>query len=271
MKNKTKKVQNNFSKAHGKWLKKIRIEKRLVFSVQIVLLICLIGFWELFTHFKILDPFFFSSPSRIVTTLGTQFKSGDMWKHMGTTLIETVLGFTISTVLGTALAIGFWWNKKIRHIFEPYLVVFNALPKIALGPMIVIWFGTGMQSILVMCVLICLIMTTMTMLHSFLSCDPDKILLMQSMGASKTQIFFYLIFPNSFGDLISVLKINVGLSWVGTIMGEYLASKAGLGYLIVYGGQIFNINLVMASTTVLCVLAGIMYFLVSKIEKIYKK
>jgi NitT/TauT family transport system permease protein len=270
MKNKTK-IKKDFSKQHENWLKKIKTDKKIILSVQIVLLIMLIGFWELFTQIRVLDPFFFSSPSRIVTTLISLFKSGELLNHIGITLIETILGFTISTLLGTAIAIGFWWNKKLRHIFEPYLVVFNALPKIALGPLIVIWFGTGMQSILVMCILICLIMTTMTMLHSFLTCDPDKILLMQSMGASKTQIFFFLIFPSSFGDLISVLKINVGLSWVGTIMGEYLASRAGLGYLIVYGGLIFNINLVMASTTVLCILAGVMYFIVSKIEKVYKK
>lgn len=262
--------QQEYSNQHWLWLKKIKLEKSIVIGFQITLLISLLALWEILTHFQILDPFFFSSPSRIAKQLASLFNTGGMMQHIGTTLIETVLGFIISTLLGTIIAIALWWNEKIRRIFEPYLVVFNALPKIAFGPLIVIWFGTGMQSILVMCVLICLIMTTMSMLHSFMNCDPDKILLMKSMRASKTQIFFYLIFPNAFGDLISVLKINVGLSWVGTIMGEYLASRAGLGYLIVYGGQVFNIDLVMASTTILCILAGLMYFVVSKIEKIYK-
>lgn len=264
-------LQKEFSKAHTRWLKKQKKEKVLILFLQIGIFVMLIALWEILTSLRVLDPFFFSSPSRVIKSLIELFNGGQMFTHIGTTLLETVLGFSISTILGTLIAIALWWNKTIRRIFEPYIVVFNALPKIALGPLIIIWFGTGLQSILVMCVLICIVITTMSMLNSFLSCDVDKILLMKSMKASKTQIFFHLIFPNSFGELISVLKINVGLSWVGTIMGEYLSSRAGLGYLIQYGGQIFNINLVMASTVLLCILAAGMYFAISKFEKIYKR
>ncbi len=264
-------LQKNFSKAHNMWLKKRKKEKVLILLTQIGIFVLFLGLWEILTNVRFLDPFFFSSPSRVIKALVDLFNTGQMFTHIGTTLLETVLGFSISTILGTIIAIGLWWNEKIRRIFEPYIVIFNALPKIALGPLIIIWFGTGLQSILVMCVLICIVITTMSMLNSFLSCDTDKILLMKAMKASKTQIFFHLIFPNSFGELISVLKINVGLSWVGTIMGEYLSSRAGLGYLIQQAGQVFNINLVMASTALLCVLAGGMYFAVSKLEKIYKR
>lgn len=268
----TKKPTNSsFSNEHLVWIKKQKKEKILISVIQVSLFVLLIALWEILTSVKVLDPFFFSSPSRIMKSLVMLWNTGEMFKHIGTTLLETVLGFSISTILGTIIAIGLWWNEKVRKVFEPYIVVFNALPKIALGPLIIIWFGTGLQSILVMCVLICIVITTMSMLNSFLSCDVDKILLMRAMKASKTQIFFLLIFPNSFGELISVLKINVGLSWVGTIMGEYLSSRAGLGYLIQYGGQIFNINLVMASTVLLCILAAGMYAVVSKFEKIYKR
>lgn len=269
--NKKQKTAVTYSPAHSLWLKKQKKEKTLILITQIGLFMLLISLWEILTSIKVLDPFFFSSPSRVIKSLVDLLNSGQMFTHIGTTLLETVLGFSISTMLGTLLAIGLWWNEKIRRVFEPYIVIFNALPKIALGPLIIIWFGTGLQSILVMCVLICIVITTMSMLNSFLSCDVDKILLMKAMKASKAQIFFLLIFPNSFGELISVLKINVGLSWVGTIMGEYLSSRAGLGYLIQYGGQIFNINLVMASTVLLCVLAAGMYFIVSKLEKVYKR
>lgn len=269
--NKKQNTAQTFSKAHQLWLKKQKKEKLFILLTQISIFVLLIGLWELLTAVKVLDPFFFSSPSRVTKSLIELFNTGTMFTHIGTTLLETVLGFSISTLLGTIIAIGLWWKEKIRKIFEPYIVIFNALPKIALGPLIIIWFGTGLQSILVMCVLICIVITTMSMLNSFLSCDVDKVLLMKAMKATKTQIFFMLIFPNSFGELISVLKINVGLSWVGTIMGEYLSSRAGLGYLIQYGGQIFNINLVMASTVLLCILAGGMYFLVSKLEKVYKR
>ena len=156
-------------------------------------------------------------------------------------------------------------------MLDPYIVVLNSLPKIALGPIIIIWVGAGTKAIIVMCILICVIITTLSILGSFLSCDKDKILLMKSMNAKKYQIFFKLIVPNSMLDFISVLKINVGMSWVGTIMGEYLVSKAGLGYLIVYGGTVFKLDLVMTSTVILCFLAGLMYFIVSRIEAHFKK
>ena len=268
---KKKEVKADFSISHKQYLKKIKKDKIIVLSSQIILLLALIGLWELLTSIGVLDPFFFSSPSRIIKTLGEFISSGELLTHIGITLYETVLGFIIATLLGTILAILLWWSEKLRKILDPYIVVLNALPKIALGPMIVIWFGIGTTSIVVMCIMICLIITTISMLNSFLACDKDKIQLMKSLGANKLQILFKLILPNSIGDFISVLKINVGMSWVGTIMGEYLSSKAGLGYLIVYGGQVFKLDLVMTATLILCLLAGGMYFIVARIEARFKR
>jgi len=163
-----------------------------------------------------------------------------------------------------------WWNEKVRKTLEPYIVVLNSLPKIALGPVIILWVGAGTPAIILMCVLICIVITTMSMLSAFMSVEEGKILLLKSMHASKFQILWKLVLPNSMREFISVLKINVGMSWVGSIMGEYLTSKAGLGYLIVYGGQIFKIDLVMSATVILCILAFGMYYLVSLLEKKYK-
>jgi len=151
------------------------------------------------------------------------------------------------------------------------LVVLNSLPKIALGPLIIIWVGAGTSAIITICVLICIVITIITMLNAFLSCDNDKILLMKSMGANKFKILYKLVLPFSIPNFISMLKINVGMSWVGSIMGEYLSSSAGLGYLIVYGSQVFRLDLVMTSTVLLCILAGLMYFVVALIEKYYYK
>ena len=177
----------------------------------------------------------------------------------------------IATFAGSIIAIILWWNETIRKVLDPYIVVINSLPKIALGPILIVWVGVGTKAIVAMDILIMIVITIISMLNSFTSCDQGKIMLMQSMRANKFQILFKLILPNSLCDFISVLKINVGLTWVGTIMGEYLASKAGLGYLIVYGGQVFKLDLVMASTVILCVLAAIMYFVVAFIEKqVYK-
>ncbi len=266
-----KKKTPNYSIEHRLFLKSIRRKKILILISQISLFLGILLIWELLTAFKIMDPFFMSSPSRIVKTIIDLFKTGDIFTHIGITVYETILGFILATVLGTFFAILLWASDTLRKILDPFIVVLNSLPKIALGPIIIIWFGTGTKSIVFMCILICIVITTLSMLNSFLNCDKDKILLMKSMKANKFQILTKLILPNSLSEFISVLKINVGMSWVGTIMGEYLASKAGLGYLIVYGGQVFKIDLVMASTVILCILAGIMYFIVSKIESRFKK
>ena len=145
------------------------------------------------------------------------------------------------------------------------------MPKIALGPIIIIWVGVGTSAIVTMDILIMIVITIISMLNAFRQCEESKIMLLRSMNASKFQILFKLILPNSLSEFISLLKINIGLTWVGTIMGEYLVSKAGLGYLIIYGSQIFNLDLVMTSTLILCVLAGLMYFIVAYIEKIVNK
>lgn len=260
-----------FSKNHYDYLKKYRLQKLLIILTQILLLISFIFLWELLTKFEIISSFFFSSPSKIIETLGEMFKSGDLIYHANITLGETLIGFTIATAIGFIVAFILWYSKFLRHVLEPYLVVLNSLPKIALGPIIIIWFGAGSKAIVFMCILIVIIVTIMNILNSFVSCDVQLIALAKSMGANKMQIFFKLILPNSLKDIVSTLKINVGLSWIGAIMGEYLVSKAGLGYLLIYGGQVFNLNLVMTSTVVLCALASLMYFVVALFEKIMNK
>ena len=254
-----------------KYLIKLRNNKILVTSLRIGILILFFAVWELVAYFKIVDPFIISSPTRIVKIIVTLISKNNLFPHIWATLYETVLGFLISTVMGTVIAIILWWNKVIRDVSEPYLVTLNSLPKIALGPLIIIWMGAGKGAIITMAVLICVIITVISMLTGFVSVDKEKIMLLKSMRATKTQIFCKLVFPANLPTLISVLKINVGLSWVGTIMGEYLVSREGIGYLIVYGGQVFQLDLVMASTVILCVLAAIMYAAVNMLEKIIRK
>ncbi len=256
-----------YSKAHQRYLRRLRNDKIFVIIFQILILVLFIGLWELLTATRVIDPFFVSSPSRIFNMFVSLVQGGTIWKHIGITLLETIIGFAVATIGGTLIAILLWWNKRLRRVLEPYIVVLNSLPKIALGPIIILWVGSGMSAIIVMCVLICIILTTITMLNAFNSCDADKIQLMKSMHANKFQIFWKLILPNATAEFISVLKINVGMAWVGTIMGEYLSSSAGLGYLIVYGSQVFKIDLVMTSTVLLCVLAALMYMVVCLVEK----
>ncbi len=259
------------SSEYKKFLKKRKTKNILIITTQIGLLIILIALWEILATYGVIDTFIMSSPSRIVKTISELYSTGNLFYHIGTTLIEAILGFLIATLGGTIIAILLWWNDTIRRIIDPYIVVLNSLPKIALGPIIIIWVGVGMQSIVTMAILIMIIITIISMLNAFRQVEYSKILLLKSMNANKWQILTKLILPSALPEFISLLKINVGLTWVGTIMGEYLVSKAGLGYLIIYGSQIFNLDLVMASTILLCILAALMYFIVAFIEKCFNK
>lgn len=249
----------------------LRGEKRknvLVNVSRIAILAVLLLFWELSAHFAWINPFITSSPSRIAKTIADLYKNGSLFYHVGTTLWETLAGFFIAVLLGYSIALILWWSDAARRISEPYFVVLNALPKIALGPLIIIWCGTGSEAIVFMTVLIGLIVAILNMLNGFMATDKNKLLLMQSMGATKLQILTKLVIPSSLPNFISMLKINVGMAWIGSIMGEYIVSKAGIGYLIVYGGQVFKLDLVMSAVFILCVLAAAMYAVVALIEKL---
>ena len=265
------KKQLNYSKEHARFLKKRKQNLALVWALRIGILVLVLGLWELITSLGWVDPFIMSSPSRIAKTIGSLDRDGTLFYHIGTTLWETIVGFLIAVVLGVGVALALWWSENLRKVLEPYIVVINALPKIALGPLIIIWFGTGSKAILVMTVLVGLIVAIMHMLSAFIATDKNKILLLRSMGANKLQILTKLVVPSSLPSFISMLKVNVGMAWIGSIMGEYIVSRAGLGYLIVYGGQVFRLDLVMSSTFILCVLAAGMYFLVVLLEKLLVK
>ena len=255
------------SEAHARYLKSIRRDERLVRLSQIGILLGVLLIWEIGADLRWFDPFILSSPSRIAQTIARLYADGSLWLHIGTTLFETVLGFVLGTVLGALFAVLLWWLPRLNRILDPYLVVLNALPKIALGPVLIVWIGAGTASIVVMGILVSLVVTTVTVLNGFLTATDEKQLLMRTLGATKLQIFTKVVLPAGVPDLISALKISVGMSWVGVIVGEYLVSKAGLGYLIVYGGQVFKLDLVMASVVILCVLAALMYYGVSFLEK----
>lgn len=255
---------------HELYIQKSNFRKVKIVVIQILILICFLGLWELAAQLGWIDSFITSSPSRVIAMLCNLSKQ-NLWMHIGTTLYECIIGFVISTLLGCAIAVLLWWSDFLRRVLEPYIVVLNSLPKIALGPIIIIWVGAGAKAIVMMTVLICLIVTIISALGGLMEIDEGKILLMRSMGATKWQILCKLVLPGSLPTFLSVLKINVGLAWVGTIMGEYLVSGAGLGYLIIYGGQVFKLDLVMTSTVILCFLAAIMYFAVALAERLLKR
>ncbi len=264
-------MKNNFTKEHLLYLRGQRVHKILVHTARIGVLVLLLGLWELAAQLNWIDSFITSCPSRIWKKFIELVAAGTLWHHMGVSTYETLAGFAIGTVLGYCIAVVLWWNVFFKETFEPYLVVLNSLPKIALGPIIIIWAGTGKASIITMAVLISVVITAITILNGFVATDKEKALLLRSMGANRFQIFTKLVAPANVPTLMATLKINVGMAWIGSIMGEYLVSKEGLGYLLVYGSQVFQLDLVMTCTVVLCALAGLMYGAVALLEKIVVK
>ncbi|MFZ7130808.1 MAG: ABC transporter permease [Eubacteriales bacterium] len=257
----------NYSPEHNKYLEKIHRDKIKVIATRISILIGFIVLWEVAAQLKWVDPFIASQPSRIVKTLGNLLAGGVLFKHLFTTVAETVIGFTTSTIIGTFIAIILWWSPFISKVTDPYLVILNSLPKVALGPIILVWVGAGSTAIIVMALFISVIVTIIGVYSGFKEVDEAKITLVQSFGAKKWQVLTKVVLPASFPTIANALKINVGLSWVGVIMGEFLVSKAGLGYLIVYGSQVFQLDIVMTSVLILSIAAGIMYQFVAFLEK----
>lgn len=258
-----------FSQEHIRYLKKKKSESLAIKSVQIGFLIFFVLLWEIAARLEWIDAFVVSSPSRICKTLISLNAANQLWNNIGVTAWETVVGFLLGTVIGVLTAVVIWWSDFIFKVTEPYLVVLNALPKVALGPIIIVWIGAGTKSIIIMALLVSVIIATLNILAGFKNVSSDKILLMKSFGASKFQILTKLIIPANIAVIISTLKINVGMSLIGVITGEFLVASKGIGYLIVYGGQVFKLDLVMAGIFILGVIASVMYFCVSKIESFY--
>ena len=260
-----------YSEEHKLFLKKIKRRKILITISQLLILITLIVIWELLAHYEIINTFISSSPSRIVKTIIDLHKQNNLYNHIWITIYETIISFGLGTILGIIIAIILWWNNFIYRVIDPYLTVINSLPKVALGPIIIIFFGANINSIMIMALLISVIVTVMTVYNGFNETDSNKIRLLKSFNATKWQIFKMVILPSSYPTIISSLKINVSMSLIGVIMGEFLVSKEGIGYLIMYGSQVFNLNLVLSGIIILMIVSIIMYKVVSYIEKILVK
>ena len=248
------------------YLKSSRRRRTAILLCRISILAGFIVLWEVFARVGVIDGFIMSQPSRVIKTL-MNLSNNKLHIHIAVTFAETLAGFLIGVLLGNVVAFALWWSKFFAQIADPYLVVLNALPKIALGPVIIIWAGAGTQAIIVMVLAISLIVTVLDMLGGFMHTDGELVKMGRTFGAGKWQLFSKIIFPSNLHTLFACLKINIGLSLVGVIAGEFLVSKAGLGYLIVYGGQVFQMDLVMTSVLILAVVAALLYQGVAVMEK----
>ncbi len=245
----------------------VREKKILKLLAQIMLLVAFLLCWEVGVTKGYLDGFVFSSPGRILKLIVKMSKTGELFWHLWVTTYETVVGFSLGTLLGVLIAIVLWLSPFLSAVLDPYLVVLNSIPKVALGPIFIVWMGSGPKAIVAMALAISVIVTVMMVHTGFKETDPDKIKLLQSFGAKRNQILAKVVLPSAIPSIVGALKVNVGLSLVGIIVGEFLVSQAGLGFLIVYGGQVFQLTLVMASIIVLCLLSAVLYILVAILER----
>ncbi len=255
------------SEEHIHYLKKIRKEKIIVFTSQITILIGFILLWEILSKYKIINPFIFSSPTRILTTIKNLYLNYDLISHILTTLYETLIAFLLGITLSFIFAVILYEFKILNKIIDPYLTMLNSLPKVALGPLIIIISGASSKSIIVMALLINLIVGIMTIYNGFNNIDPDLKKLFQTFHASRMDILLKLTIPASYKTIISSLKLNISMTLIGVIMGEFLVSRKGLGYLIIYGTQVFNLDMVMSGIIILIIISFILYKIITYIEK----
>lgn len=259
------------SKEYKNYLKKIKINKLLVLITQLAILLIFILGWQYLADKNMINTFITSSPAKVLNTIISLYKSNDLFHHIWITSYETIISFLLGTILGIFIAIILWYNKFISKVIDPYLTILNSLPKVSLGPILIIWVGANINAIIVMAMLVSVIVTIITVYNGFKSTDITKINLLKSFGATKWQMLKYLVLPANYPTIISSLKINISMSLIGVIMGELLVSKSGIGYLIMYGSQVFNLNLVISGIIILMVVSYIMYIIISYIEKILIK
>lgn len=255
------------SKEHDEYLVSIKKEKNIVKITQVLIFVFGIILWEVAAKYNLVDRFLTSSPSAIFDLIIKFIRDGSLYKHLSVSTMETIAGFLVGTILGLLTAIILWWSERLAKIMDPYIVILNSLPKTALAPIIILWAGMGFRGIVATAASISIIVTTMTLYTGFINVERDKIILLKTMGANKFQILKKVIVPANIPNILSVIKVNIGLSWIGVIVGEFLVSKAGIGYLILYGSQTFKLDLVMMGVFVLGVVAAIMYFFAAWLEK----
>lgn len=257
---------------HKKYLKKLRLQKIKVIACQVLILALFILIWQLLSDYKVINTFLCSNPKKVVQTIVNLYKSNDLLIHIWVTLKEILISFLLGSLIGIVFAALLWLSPFLSKVLDPYLTILNSLPKVSLGPIIIIWAGANQNSIILMALLISTISTIISVYVGFKHTNKISIKLLKSFNANKFQIFTRVVFPSNLNTIISSLKINLSMTFVGVIMGELLVSKQGLGYLINYGSQVFNTNLVITGVILLGILTSILYFIILFIEnKITKK
>lgn len=259
------------SPAQLQFLQKQKRHKYLVYSARLLLLFGFLLTWELTSHYGIIDSFIFSSPSALVQCFWSMVTNGSIFLHLSMTLYETILSFLLVTLISLGVTILLWFSKGLSETLEPFLVVLNSLPKSALAPLLIVWLGATPTTIIVAGMSVALFGSILSLYTSFTTVDSEKLKLVYTLRGSSFHALTKVVIPSCIPAILSNMKVNIGLCLVGVIIGEFLAARSGLGYLIIYGSQVFKLDWLLMSICILCILAMGLYILISLIEKLYQK
>ena len=259
------------SPAQCRYLEQERRIRRQIFICRILFLVLFLFSWEISARIGILNDFIFSSPSRVLSCFLSMAADRTIFYHTGVTVLETLLSFFLVTWIGIFGAVALWSSRRLAKILEPYLVMLNSLPKSALAPVLIVWLGNNMRTIIVAAISVALFGSILTLHTGFSQMDGEQVKLIYSLGGSRRDVLLKVLLPGSLPLIISNMKVNIGLCLVGVIIGEFLSARAGLGYLITYGSQVFAMTMVVTAIVVLCLMSVVLYQGIALIEKHYSR
>lgn len=264
-------VPEKISSAQRLYIKKHRRHHHFITLMRFLVLFLFLLVWELAARLSLIDTFFFSSPSLVASYFLEMLKDGSFVTNTGVTVMETLTSFLLITLISLFSATILWYSRTLSEIFEPYLVVLNSLPKSALAPLFIVWLGTGIDTIIVAGISVALFGSIISLYTSFKSTPEEKLKLIYTLGGNRFAALKKVVLPASVPAILSNMKVNIGLALVGVIIGEFLAARRGLGYLIIYGSQVFQLNMVITSIIILCVIAMVLYQCIQFAEHLYRK
>ncbi len=265
--NQTTRESPNLSMNQQAYVAKVKKQHRIVILARLFILIAFLGLWECATYYKWIDSFFYSSPSKLVATFWKMAQDYSIFIHTGITLWETLISFVLVTVISLLVAMLLWYCKQLSHIVEPYFIMLNSLPKSALAPLLIVWLGTGMKTIIIAGVSVAIFGSIMTLYTGFMQMDAEQEKLIYTLGGNRFDILTKIMVPGTIPIIISTMKVNIGLCLVGVIIGEFLAARNGLGYLIIYSSQVFQLDQLILSIVILCIIAYILYEIICFFDK----
>lgn len=251
------------------YLHKQQMKNRVIYTMRILIFVAFFLLWELTARTGVIDDFIFSSPTRVIKTMVEMIENHNFFSHVGITLLETILSFLLVMISTLGITVVLWLNETVSKTLEPYLVILNSLPKSALAPLLIVWLGANYRTIIITGMSVAIFGSILSLYTCFLEVDPDKLKLIRILGGNKKDILLKVMIPANIPNILSIMKVDIGLCLVGVVIGEFIASRHGLGYLIIYGTQVFKLDWVLMSILILCFIAMALYGIIHFIEKKY--